>query len=300
MARPAKRGLDYFPKDVDFYNNFKIADLLDEYGPLGVVIYEIIISMVYRNGYYLEVPLDVLATQLVRIIGNRWVKSKSLVLQVILYCADIGLFEKGLLNQSVITSVGIQRRYSEVTVRNKVDKSKYWLIENNAQSAVINAPQNRVSVTETPISATKIPISATENTPKESKLNEIKLNERPACTKNIVFELPATDGIYQVTDIQLQELQQTYKNIDVMNSFKRMYDYFQRNPRSQRSLSTMRSRILVWLNQDNENAISSSNGFIFNPDKNNSTKNQSYSAGSKTSENCSYDLSVFEKYDIFE
>ena len=34
MARPPKTGLDYFPKDVDFYNDYKIMDLLEKYGQL--------------------------------------------------------------------------------------------------------------------------------------------------------------------------------------------------------------------------------------------------------------------------
>lgn len=117
------------------------------------------------NGYYLEVPLDRLATQIVRTIGNRWIKDKNLVLQVIQYCADIGLFDNALLTQSVITSVGIQRRYSEVTVRNKVDKSKYWLLEkSNVQVALENTPKKGVSVTETGVNTTSIP-------QKESKVN---------------------------------------------------------------------------------------------------------------------------------
>ena len=55
--------------------------------------------------------------------------------QVIQYCADIGLFDRALLSQSVITSAGIQRHYSEVTVRSKVNKEKYRLLENNGSQA---------------------------------------------------------------------------------------------------------------------------------------------------------------------
>ncbi len=54
MARPLKKGLSYFPKDVDYYEDFKIMDLMNEYGPLGQTIYDIVISMVYREGYFLE------------------------------------------------------------------------------------------------------------------------------------------------------------------------------------------------------------------------------------------------------
>lgn len=35
MGRPIKAGLSYFPKDVDYYEDFKIMDLMNEYGPLG-------------------------------------------------------------------------------------------------------------------------------------------------------------------------------------------------------------------------------------------------------------------------
>ena len=40
MPRPRKAGLDYFPEDVDRRNDFKIMDLLNEYGPLGYTIYD--------------------------------------------------------------------------------------------------------------------------------------------------------------------------------------------------------------------------------------------------------------------
>lgn len=178
MARPKKAGLDYFPKDVDTWDDFKIMDLVNEYGPLGYCIYDIVRDEVYRNGYYLEVSLDNLARLIVRKIGNRWIKDKGLVRQVIQYCADIGLFNNALLAQSVITSVGIQRRYSEVTVRNKVNTDKYWLLEKNEpQTALESAVKSGVSVTKTPVSATKTPVSATFIPQKESKLNESKLNK---------------------------------------------------------------------------------------------------------------------------
>ena len=179
MGRKPKTGLDYFPKDVDYYDDFNIMDLMNEYGPLGQTIYDVVLCMIYHEGYYLEVPkMEQLAVKIIKTIGNRWVKKKDFVLQVIHYCAEIGLFDQDLLNQNVITSVGVQRRYKEVTVRNKVDRSKYWLIDENGQP-LLNAPQNSISVTETSISvtetsisATETSISATEKRQKESKVNK--------------------------------------------------------------------------------------------------------------------------------
>lgn len=171
MGRPPKQGLDYFPKDVDYYDDFKIMDLLHEYGPLGQTIYDIVVSMVYHEGYYLEASLDMIVIKIIRIIGNRWIKNKDLVIQVIHYCADIGLFDNDLLSQNVITSVGIQRRYQLVTVRNKVNKEKYWLIDNSGQP-LLNPPKTLVSVTETPINVTETEVKASDIPQKESKENK--------------------------------------------------------------------------------------------------------------------------------
>lgn len=35
---------------------FKIMDLMNEYGPLGQTIYDVLLCMIYHEGYYLEVP----------------------------------------------------------------------------------------------------------------------------------------------------------------------------------------------------------------------------------------------------
>ena len=128
-GRPPKKGLSYHRSDVDYYEDFKIIDLMDRYGPLGQTIYDVILKMVYRSGYYLEIPMNNLALSVTKTIGNKWIRNKDLVLQVVQYCADIGLFDDALLQQSVITSAGIQKRYELVTVRNKVNKEKYWLLD---------------------------------------------------------------------------------------------------------------------------------------------------------------------------
>ena len=253
MARPKKTGLDYFPMDVDVFDDYKIIDLLNEYGSLGFTIYHIVISKVYKNGYYLEIPLDKLATQIVRIIGNRWIKDKNLVLQVIQYCADIGLFDNALLTQSVITSVGIQRRYSEVTVRNKVDKSKYWLLEKNtSQVALVNAPKNRVSATKTPISATKTPVNVTSIPQKESKENKSKVNE-----SRCAVSMPLRDGsMYEMSENMVNQLQQLYPDIHVIQSLRKMADFLYNNDSKRRDYMAMDNYIRWWLEQDNSKAQS--------------------------------------------
>lgn len=175
MGRPIKQGLSYFPKDVDFYNDYKIMDLLELRGPIGVTVYDALLTEIYKNGYYLAEPIDRISTMIVRIIGAKWV-TKRLVSQVILDCGELGLFETTLLQHGVITSVGIQRRFALVTSRNKVNKDKYWLLDDSGQP-LLSAPSDDISVTEKPISATETHKNVTEIPQKESKENKTKSNK---------------------------------------------------------------------------------------------------------------------------
>ena len=152
IGRPPTKGLQFYKKDIDYYEDSKIIDLLDEYGPAGCIVFDVLLTAVYREGYYLATPLDSLVRKVIKTIGNRWVK-KELVLQVIDYCAEIGLLHDGLLHQGIITSAGIQKRYAEVTARNKVNKDLHWLLDEHQVSESV--PEIQVSVTEMVLSATE-------------------------------------------------------------------------------------------------------------------------------------------------
>jgi hypothetical protein len=249
MARPAKKGLDYYPSDTNRRNDFKIMDLLNQYGPLGYTIYDFCLQYVYENGYFLDVPLQQVCLTLCRDIGAKWVKNKNLVGQVIDYCADIGLFDKDLLRQNVMTSVGIQRRYASVTVRNKVDKSKFWLLgKENCEAALINAPKNGVSATETKIIATETEVSAT-NMP-QIKVNKIKEKEKK--TDAFISLLLKDESDYQVTFSQLNNFKNIYTLIDVENELVKMSKYFELHPDSRKTLDDIREYINRWLRKRSE------------------------------------------------
>lgn len=247
MGRHPKTGLDYFPKDVDYWDDFKIMDLMNEYGPLGAVIYDIVISKVYKNGYYLEVPLEKLASQVIRLIGNRWIKDKSLVQQVIQYCADIGLFDHALLSQSVITSAGIQRRYSEVTVRNKVNKDKYWLLEKNEpQAACKSVPSENISVAEKAENVTEMSVNAASM--QQSKVKKSKVNESKVC----IAELPCRDGSFIVDKELYDTYTHTYPDMMIELSLKQLRNFLCTNPGKQRYIKNVKEQIDWWLSGDEE------------------------------------------------
>lgn len=219
MARPPKKGLVYFPHDTDYYDDFKIVDLLYEYGPLGQTVYSVILTFIYRNGYYVELPIEKMVQIVIRTIGNRWAE-KDTVTQIILYCGEIGLFDRLLLLQNVFTSVGIQRRYDEITNKNKVDKSRYWLLNddhNGAETGVsyaetpVSSEKTCVSVIETPVSSKK----TQQNKIKENKIKENKRKENggddSACANEVNEEdkLSIVDkkyGVVMLTERQMEDL----------------------------------------------------------------------------------------------
>lgn len=174
-GRPPKEGVTYFSLDVDFLDDFDIMDLISDHGCEGVMIYLAVVAEVYKKGYYLDVELGKLATKIVRLLGNR--VNKRLVLTVIHYCADAGLFHKGLLNQGIITSAGIQRRYNQITARNKVNKEKYWLLDTpkkeDSDEALLKSPKNPESNTEKGISVATNAISDAEMKQNKRKENII-------------------------------------------------------------------------------------------------------------------------------
>ena len=171
---PNKPGLTYFPKMLDFYEDDKIFDLLDEYGPLGVTIYDCILCIVYKNGYYAEIPLDKLSKMIIKMIGNKWVKNQKVVVQVVHFCSDIGLLDDALMTENIITSVGIQRRYYEIAVKRmkrQLYSDKYWILDKEKkEEPLLNAPIiqdsseiNGINSEEIQITSEKSPIEIKEN-----------------------------------------------------------------------------------------------------------------------------------------
>lgn len=189
---PNKKGLAYFPKMIDFYEDDKIFDLLDRYGPLGVTVYDCILCIVYKHGYYAEIPLDKLSKMIIKMIGNKWVKSQKAVVQVVHFCSEIGLLDDDLMTENIITSVGIQRRYYEIAVKRmkrQLYTDQYWLLGKAEDGEpLLNAPSKRINSEGKRINSEEI-----RNSSEESAL-EIKENKN---IDNIAFS-PELERAFQM------------------------------------------------------------------------------------------------------
>ncbi|WP_303026748.1 DUF4373 domain-containing protein [Duncaniella muris] len=127
MARIAKSGLEYFPFDIDFFQDIRIRKLIKRQGGKAVTVYALLLCLIYKNGYYMqwddELPF----------IGSEMSGfDEAYVSEVIKTCLSLGLFDKTLYEtEDILTSKGIQVRYCNIQRLNKrmsrIDK--YSLLE---------------------------------------------------------------------------------------------------------------------------------------------------------------------------
>ncbi|MDR1623767.1 MAG: DUF4373 domain-containing protein, partial [Tannerellaceae bacterium] len=116
MARPAKRGLSYFPLDTDLLGNRKIRRLLDKFGCEGMTAYFAILCEIYAaEGYF--IPFN---RNLCFDIAYMLHLDEARIREILTFCVEIELFDAGLLEKhQVLSSEGIQKRYLEVAKRLK-------------------------------------------------------------------------------------------------------------------------------------------------------------------------------------
>lgn len=131
-------GLDFFNVDVNVFSDAKVIRLMHRYGPLGFMSYFHILTNIYMNGYYLEATINDLAYILLNGIGGKYINGKNKLQEIILYLGYIDLIDKDLLEEGIITSKGIQKRFLVATrSRKNQNLSKYWLLEDHKEPGVI-------------------------------------------------------------------------------------------------------------------------------------------------------------------
>lgn len=129
LARPRKDGLDYFPLDVDLFEDDKIKILKARYGADGIILYLYLLCRIYRHGYYMQVNED-----FEYIISEDLKMSPDKVKQVLTFLLSRSLFDNTLFqSDAVLTSAGIQKRFQlavkERAKKNPIKTGRYWLLK---------------------------------------------------------------------------------------------------------------------------------------------------------------------------
>jgi len=166
MARPQKTGLEYFPLDVDYFEDEKIEAISGEFGPVGELATVKLLCLIYNNGYYVEWT-SILKMKLLKRLPGVELKVLDKIIGRLL---EFGFFDKKQFESyNVLTSNDIQEKYSVATKRRQSTSPLLYGVNvyNNPPSSVDNADVN------TP-SSEVITNIGTQSKVKESKVKESK------------------------------------------------------------------------------------------------------------------------------
>ena len=131
----AKKGLDYFSFDVNFFDNDKVALIEAEFGMKGVFVLLKLLCKIYSEGYYCEWGEDQCL-----LFTSRKLKpsipdlTARVTQQVVESLVKRNFFNKELYEKhGILTSKNIQERYYEVAKRRRKTEfnNEFWLLENN-------------------------------------------------------------------------------------------------------------------------------------------------------------------------
>lgn len=148
MARPIKQGLEYFPFDIDFFQDLKIRKLIKYQGGKSITVYALLLCNIYKEGYFMrwdeELPF---------IISEQTGFDEAYIREVIKCCLLVGLFSKELYEtEKILTSKGIQERYQNICIlcRRKCDFSEFDLVSSeetnvNSEETIVNSEETTVN-----------------------------------------------------------------------------------------------------------------------------------------------------------
>lgn len=174
MARPNKTGLDYFPLDVDFFADEKIAAISGEFGIKGEITVIKLLCAVYRNGYFI-LWNEPLKYKLLRDLPG---VSPELIDQIVNRLVRWGFFDESLFDSvKVLTSRGIQKRFFSITRRRGLPHDAKYLLAENGCNGVIddnNQAATELLTTKTPQSKVKKRIISTTTTTAREDLDDSK------------------------------------------------------------------------------------------------------------------------------
>lgn len=168
MARPTKIGLNYFPLDIDFFDDEKILFVSGKFGLIGEIVTIKLLSRIYRNGYYINWGEDEAILFLKR-LGSSDLTTEQLT-DIVDELIKRDFFDKDLYNlHGILTSKGIQKRYFEAIKRRKNDNNdfQFVLVGINECNNQVNDSNNSIDSyigTQTKVNKTKVNKSKVKET----------------------------------------------------------------------------------------------------------------------------------------
>lgn len=201
MGRPLKKGLDYFPLDVGFFDDDKIAFVSARFQEKGELIAIKLLCKIYRdNGYFYQWGEDEAILFAKRVVGDP--SQHALVNDVVYELVKRGFFNKSIFNSfKILTSKGIQERYRKICT----DSKRIYEISEDICLIEVENGKKVVSSEKEGVSSEEKPVSSGGKYTKESKGKERKEKEiSPSIPQggsggksflNLIDKTPPKDGV---------------------------------------------------------------------------------------------------------
>ncbi len=157
----AKRGIDYYPRDVGMMRDRKFNKPRQKYGYVVYVIYDALLEMIYSDkGYYIlynDSTKGEVVWELQDYCRGKYSVEESTICGVIEMLAACELFSGDRFKQGIITSRRIQEVYYRITVerKNVAVSDKIWLLSLDemrrisSKSSILQGIENRMRVERT-------------------------------------------------------------------------------------------------------------------------------------------------------
>ena len=116
MARPISKGVDYFPLDVGFLSDIKVRKIMVAHKSQSIAVLIYILSNIYKDeGYFMKATDDE-----INLIAFDTMMSVEEVSAIIKKACEVDFFSMEMFEKyQILTSKGIQRRYTKITERRK-------------------------------------------------------------------------------------------------------------------------------------------------------------------------------------
>lgn len=156
MARPIKKGINYFNLDVTFFHDIKIRKIRNACGNQSIAILIYLLCTIYEEqGYYMRWDEDIRF-----LVADDLGAKESAVQDVVDKACAVGFFENEMFEEyKVLTSKRIQENY-KLAAKQKKDGS----IDPNYQLPKVSNHDNGVSNDGNSVSSGDNPVSSSEST----------------------------------------------------------------------------------------------------------------------------------------
>lgn len=184
MARPYKKGVDYFPLDVDIMRDPKLIEPKLKHGYLAFCVYIALLTMIYKNeGYYVDYSKKIEVLWGVSdLLQGKYQPEVGKIEEVIEDLVACGLFSRDHFDSKILTSKRLQATYYSATAdRTSIDINwDIWCLSEEEMSEISKRSpilDKFIFRSKNSVNQSKNSVNRSENTQSKVNKSKVKLTE---------------------------------------------------------------------------------------------------------------------------